>query len=67
MSIHSFLQGLIWKDTAEIYFCRISKNKIVFCTNGGAEQNTNTILSKSIDNQTTKSPFQSLQDKKEQK
>ena len=29
--------------------------------------NTNTILSKSIDNQTTKNPLQSLQDKKEQK
>ena len=38
------------KDTADMNFCRIYKNKIVFCTNGGAEQCTNTFLSKSIDN-----------------
>ena len=36
----------MWKDTVDIYFYRIYKNNIVFCTTDSAEQNTNTILSK---------------------
>ena len=49
------------------HFFRIYKNNIVFCTNDGTEQNTNTILSRLNDNQTTKNPLQSLLDKKRTK
>ena len=42
--LNSIIQGLIWKDTAEVHFCRIFKNKIVFSTNGGAEETPNLVL-----------------------
>ena len=62
--MQSFLQRLIWKDTAEIRFSRIYKNKTGFGTNDGAEQNTNTTLSNSIDNQTAKNHFSHYKVKK---
>ena len=44
--IQSFLKGLVWEDIVKIHFCRIYKNKIVFCTNDGAEETPNLFLHK---------------------